>query len=829
MMSKFAAKLMINGYHVLKFYKVYIGLAQPSDRVKRILAALREPAAENALQKAFNELFFKGNYHTKVGRFRDMLAIVRRFPSHSRRPYEHNIRELLTLSLQSREANLLFSVIMRRFLKDFSKHLLDQNMLKDIKGVGLIYRKKYKKALALAQGQRQAGLGSPLLVLVEAVALRERVRDKKMPEDAAKACVRELLPEGVLFSAVPPVISADVLEVIAWAFDEMPRIDITATQLASSRRQAIKRALTAFAKKDPLATSLLVLALKPRARWAPFLVDCARQLTINWQLPEALKIAEQAISCVPGSAEAHTLRAGILWDMGNIEEALISARHAVSIAPYNRGADEIIELLNGTPHELEFSALDISIKAAPNPIKAADSAARLLTRRNRADEGETILTAMIARSSKLQQGPLLRALGGLYFRSEQFSKAAEIYQKLLQQNQYVVQSHIGIAQCMLELNNMAKAETAFQAAVAAGWDNEKFDPYLMNLHLAKREFYDGLRIYRNRVLSPALRQQFGTKYISKAQMLADSPRSTRLLLIMESGPGDEVRIATLYPDLQRSFDNITATCEPRLLSLFERNFPCIKFMPVPRSRKEFRQNDYPAKSHVKSSMLAKFINNAVIDAARDADLVCSIYDIHAELRPDEKSFPRIPRLLAPLPELMTNWQHSIRQLSDRSNKFRIAINWRSMLQNFARNRNYFQINELKPLADLPNVEFWAFQPTMTEEEFEQLRAVLPNVYRPEGLDMKDDFEGMAAFLANMNLLIAPTTSNAELSAAVGTPTFILSNVRNTCWRRRADGNDIWYESSRVIIGTPLGDRPSQMASLMDEIRALMETVTKMAA
>lgn len=826
-MVTFTQKILANGYHVFKFTKMQMGLGTPSQRVNRILCLLDDSNQCDAIARAATEMFSTGGYHTKVGRFRDCLAVVRRSSGAAREAREKALILVLHKALFSTDANLPFSVIMRLFLNGVAKENKTFRPLNELRLLGLFYHRKYRAVVQVAPGLKSQFPDSTLIPLVEGLALHHIYGKAQAVPDEGKQRVKSLLPADLSFKAVPPVIAAEALHAVLWVYEdqELPALDITAFQLLRSRRSSVRRVMKNLVRQSPLFAANLIMNMRPHSRWAAFMVDCARELMKRWQLPDALVVANRAIAMLPANSSIYTIKASVLWDLGQVDEALACARCAVALEPFNHEADELVELLNGQADDLDIEKLKTSIRAAAIPVKAAAWGTIVLARRKRACEAEQLLKDMMAKDglSGQQRGVLIRALGELYERAERFDEAAGCYKSLIWRRRYIAASHIGVARCMLELNRLDEATVSVRSALKAGFGDNKFDATIMNLRLAQGNLYEGLRDYRCRKFSVALRQQFGTKYIREGQKLSDFGSQAKLLLIMEHGPGDETRIASLYPELQKRFDNITATCEPRLFSLFERNFPKINFMPVARSRKEFRKNDYDEKSLVCSSQIARFINNDVVIAAKDADLVCSIYDLQCELRPNAQSFSKAAKIIDPLPELALHWRNYIGSRNGYSGRIRIAINWRSMLQNFARDRNYFQISEFAPLADLKNVEFWAFQPTMTEAEFEELQRVLPNVYCPEGLDLRDDFEGMAAFLANMDVTIAPMTSNAELSAAVGTPALILSNVRNTSWRRNPDGSDMWHHKARIVIGSPLGDRESQMASLLTEIKCIMDS------
>jgi hypothetical protein len=200
----------------------------------------------------------------------------------------------------------------------------------------------------------------------------------------------------------------------------------------------------------------------------------------------------------------------------------------------------------------------------------------------------------------------------------------------------------------------------------------------------------------------------------------------------------------------------------------------------------------------------------VIVAAKDVDLVCSVLDTLADLRPNRESFRKTKRPpLEPHPELRKYWAAKTKA-SGRTN---IGLSWRSMLQSVARNRHYLTAEDLAPLADV-DADFWLFQPKATPEEIEHLRSFL-TLHIPDDFDLVNDFEGQLALAANMDCVISPFATTGELAGAVGTPTILISTTKSTTWRRNPDGSDIWHDKSQIVWGDPVHDRLSAMQAIAD--------------
>lgn len=319
--------------------------------------------------------------------------------------------------------------------------------------------------------------------------------------------------------------------------------------------------------------------------------------------------------------------------------------------------------------------------------------------------------------------------------------------------------------------------------------------------------------YRLRGSSKALREVVGNKSICDITLQDAVGRS--LFLFAEGGPGDEIRFSTMYADLVRLFDKVSISCDPRLQSILERSYPSIHFVPVARFRRELRRDAPRDRDEINDAALRLFINHDSLEQSKEADLVGTTLEALADMRQSRSDFVT-PSLLKADPDLIASL--AVRMTSKR---FRVGVAWRSMLRSTARNRHYFSPDDLRPFASLEDVEFWVLQPSADPEEIESLRQILPNVRVADGVDLIDDFESQAALYSNMDVVVAPFTSTAELAGALGVPTILLSNSHQTTWRRNADGTDVWYPSGIIVGANSVGNRAvtiEEAASILTSLR-----------
>ena len=82
------------------------------------------------------------------------------------------------------------------------------------------------------------------------------------------------------------------------------------------------------------------------------------------------------------------------------------------------------------------------------------------------------------------------------------------------------------------------------------------------------------------------------------------------------------------------------------------------------------------------------------------------------------------------------------------------------------------MNDIFALFELTEVDFINLQCDFTEE-IEAIEHQYNNFHTIENLDLKNDFDGLAALISNLDLVITPTNSVIAFAAATGIETWML--------------------------------------------------------
>ena len=86
------------------------------------------------------------------------------------------------------------------------------------------------------------------------------------------------------------------------------------------------------------------------------------------------------------------------------------------------------------------------------------------------------------------------------------------------------------------------------------------------------------------------------------------------------------------------------------------------------------------------------------------------------------------------------------------------------------------------------------------------------------LDMRNDFDGLAALIDSLDLVISVDTSIAHLAGALGKPVWVLLR-RVPDWRWLLDRSDSpWYPSARLFRQRVAGDWSAPIADIAEALR-----------
>lgn len=222
----------------------------------------------------------------------------------------------------------------------------------------------------------------------------------------------------------------------------------------------------------------------------------------------------------------------------------------------------------------------------------------------------------------------------------------------------------------------------------------------------------------------------------------------KLFIWAEQGVGDEMMYGTMLQDLKPFGGDITVESDPRLIDLFRRSFPFLKFVPSPYKKAELGIEHYHYQ--------------------------CSLASLGRIVRDEISKFPKSCNMLLPQEEAVEKWRKRFAEISDRP---KIGLSWRSMRRSYDRDMHYAQVKDLAPLMNIPDVDFINMQYTCTQEEINEFEELYGRpLHTWDDIDLKDDLDELAAYAKNLDMNISPSSTPCAFTGAQNIPTCVFINT-----------------------------------------------------
>ncbi|HRJ60170.1 MAG TPA: tetratricopeptide repeat protein, partial [Azospirillaceae bacterium] len=356
----------------------------------------------------------------------------------------------------------------------------------------------------------------------------------------------------------------------------------------------------------------------------------------------------------------------------------------------------------------------------------------------------------------------------------------------------------GLADMLNNLGMAARQNGALQTAKAWMARALRIDPRhglaawnLGLLQLADGDLTGGWAGYERRFAAATLQPP---RAIRLPVWRGEALRGERLLVWGEQGVGDEILFASCLADLAGLDGQVVLECDHRLVSLFARAFP---WAEVRASEGEPGGPERRVPS--------------------DCDYQLPIGSLPALTRRQLADFPQAkPAYLSPRDDLVAVWR---KRLNDLPNGIRVGVAWTSQVVDAYRAAAYMKLADWLPMLRVPGVVGVNLQYGDTRDELRRLREESGATLESwPDLDLKDDFESVAALMSQLDLVVCPASSVGELSAALGVPTW---RVCGKDWTHFGADVRPWFPTMRAMrppTGDALATAPRMAANLLRRLR-----------
>ncbi|MBJ7415112.1 MAG: tetratricopeptide repeat protein [Niveispirillum sp.] len=456
-------------------------------------------------------------------------------------------------------------------------------------------------------------------------------------------------------------------------------------------------------------------------------------LALRGELASAEQAYRQALALRPGHAETLSNLGNVLVERGKLGEALGFHRAAVDAAP---DSAEAFIFLGVALQELD--QMDAAIEAYRLGLRLDPDNLQGLTNLGAALE----LTGQLAEADTVLSRALAMAPG-----------SGDVW------------GNLGL--CRLSQGDRARGRAAIDRALELDPDLPRVRVTRAILRLEDGDLAAGWHDYAWRF---AAGEALPDRHFSVPAWNGETAPGKRLLIWREQGLGDELMFASLYAEAIKRTGRTIIECDPRLVGLFTRSFPSASIRPqqLPPDG-----SDMPEKP--------------------DADLHVPAGDLPRLLAPSLAGFTGAPYLVVD----RARSAHARQWLNDLPSGLRIGICWRSRMVTTRRRHNYADVAVWAPVLAMPGLQVINLQYTARADEIRDIQAGGQVLHTMPGLDLKDDLEGVAALIANLDLVITAPTAVGELAGALGIPVWRI--VGGDDWSTLGTGTRPWFSSMRLFL------------------------------
>ena len=141
-----------------------------------------------------------------------------------------------------------------------------------------------------------------------------------------------------------------------------------------------------------------------------------------------------------------------------------------------------------------------------------------------------------------------------------------------------------------------------------------------------------------------------------------------------------------------------------------------------------------------------------------------------------------------------------KKLSIYKKKYKIGLSWKSFNNKFATDKS-LNLKDFNKIFNLSNCHIFNLQYGDVKNEINSFNKNAKNkLLEIEGLDLFNDFEGIASLLKSLDVFVTISNSTAHLAGALGVKTILIKPENFAVfhyWNQKTD-NTPWYNSVSLI-------------------------------
>lgn len=496
----------------------------------------------------------------------------------------------------------------------------------------------------------------------------------------------------------------------------------------------------------------------------------AQQSPKQWAAAE-LSFA-QVLVAQPGNVAALINRGHVCLMLQRFDEAAASYEKAIAIEPNRPAAFAGLgdALLSTQRFPQALAAYDRSLALKPDQPDLLGNRASTLLKLKRLPEAINCYEQALKLAPR--HAVILSNFSGALREAARHAEALAMADRALEEEPRLGGAHMNRGNALLDLARLDEARQAFAMARQAQPDDVEAQWALGWTSLLAGDWATGLPLFEVRWRKPGFSSE--PRGFSQPLWLGDTDlRGRTILLHAEQGLGDTLQFCRYVPLVAALGAKVVLEVQPPLKNLM-------------------RSLAGGCQVVARGEPLPAF------------DVHCPLMSLPLAFKSTPSHLPAPDSYLHPDPSLV----HALAERLGPRTQPRIGLVWSGN----AAHRN--DANRSLPLATLMSalpaagVQYFCLQKDIREADLPTLKT-RPDILRL--LDVLDTFDGTAALIEQMDLVISVDTSIAHLAGALGKPCWILLS-RVPDWRWLVDRADCpWYPRARLFRQTAWGqwDTPLQ--------------------
>jgi hypothetical protein len=154
------------------------------------------------------------------------------------------------------------------------------------------------------------------------------------------------------------------------------------------------------------------------------------------------------------------------------------------------------------------------------------------------------------------------------------------------------------------------------------------------------------------------------------------------------------------------------------------------------------------------------------------------------------------------------------------NKKIVGICWRSGVLTADRSLHYAPLSSWKPIFDTENTVFVNLQYGDCDQELQQARDVLGiDIVRWPDLDLRNDLEGLAALMKNLDVVVSVGTAVAQMAGALGNHLMLLTP---RSWTLFGQNHYPWFGNTELFVA----ETNQSVEALIPKIAERLKTIAQ---